>query len=670
MLRGKLMSLVTLLVALVVLVAGCQPETIVETVIITEEGETIVVTATPAPDGVDVQPVEGPVVGGPGDTYRIAVLSDMSTTNIWSAYDPDASIWNYAVYISKYPTAYSLTEHRWDFIPWLAVDFATELEEEGDFWVSTVPLAEGALWSDGTEITAEDWAWTAETVMALGLSGNWSSNGYDSAYLDRIEAVDAYTAKLYYHTKPGLARHEYGTLQAPILSRAFWADRVAPLLERMEGIADLDPDSDDYIAAQEEILQALYQLDGTGEPTGGPWNLSQWEPGAFSEISRHDAFFRRGTEVTEFAEGAYREVRPDGVEIVAHGDPTGEVETEYVEGPWFENTLFSVYNADAALLALDAGEVDFVLTPNGLSRGQVEQISQNPNISFVANPANGFRYLGFNFDVEPLNDPAIRQAIACQIDKQFLTQNLLQGAAIPVNTLVPESNTYWHNPDVPLYCDGMTTEERLVEATRILEEAGYTWDVAPTWNTDRGGSAEWGVGMRAPDGTPVPQLSLLAPSAGYDPLRATAGVYIEQWINQLGIPTTANLTNFNNILDTVFGSRDWDMYILGWGVTAYPSYICDFFTDAGWNETRYSYYAPEFQGMCDDFYAETDVELAREKGLAIQAHLSENLPYITLFTTPMYDAWRSDSVTFPFTELIDGLGAGYYGLKTHVQAVQ
>ena len=60
-----------------------------------------------------------------------------------------------------------------------------------------------------------------------------------------------------------------------------------------------------------------------------------------------------------------------------------------------------------------------------------------------------------------------------------------------------------------------------------------------------------------------PDLRLLAPSAGYDPLRATAGVYIEQWMNQLGIPVEAQLMNFNRILEikeksTSSATRDRD----------------------------------------------------------------------------------------------------------------
>jgi len=41
--------------------------------------------------------------------------------------------------------------------------------------VVTIPIKDTIKWSDGTPFTAKDVAWTAATVLKLGLiSGNWS----------------------------------------------------------------------------------------------------------------------------------------------------------------------------------------------------------------------------------------------------------------------------------------------------------------------------------------------------------------------------------------------------------------------------------------------------------------------------------------------------------------
>jgi ABC-type transport system substrate-binding protein len=662
-----------------VIVAACTTPTpevveVVKTVIVTEEvvveGETVVrevvVTATPLP----VEPTKDPNApkeSGKGDVVRMAILSDMTTMNFWSAYGPiNSSMWNYVVINPYYPTAYNTaTAHRWDYVPALASDMPSELEQEGDFWVSTVPLRDDAMWSDGNKITAHDWAWTADVALGLNLQGNWLN--YDPDYLDHIEAVDDFTAKLYYHTKPGMAVHEYGTLGAPWMSKAFWADKVDPLVARMEKEgADLDKESDEYLTLQNEIVQELETLDPTGEPSGGSWVFGQWEQGAFVENVRNTNYLDYMREVTEYVGGGYKEVQ-NGVEW-SSGDTSAEIQTQYTEGPWFDTALYTLYNTDAAILALDAGEVDFVITPNGLSQGQVAQLQPNPNISISQNAANGFRYLSFNFNVPALREKALRQASACMIDKQFLAQSVLQGSVIPVNTIVPEANAFWYNADVPLFCEGMSTQERMGEAVRILKEAGYTWDTEPYWREDRGGSVEWGVGLKGPDGQYLPTLRLLAPTAGYDPMRATAGVYIEQWMNQLGIPVEAELTNFNRILE-VRASGDWDMYILGWGLSSFPDYMCRFLQPgAGWNFGAYD--SLEFDAVCNQLLAETDRDAARELAFAGQEILAEDLPYIYLFTTPMFDAWNNSSVSYPFTDVLDGIGSGYYGLPDYVMAVQ
>ena len=682
--------LVLAVIALAALaLAACQPEVVEKEVVVTQVVEVpkeVVVTAIVEVEGeerivevtkvvveervIEVTPeavAEGPRVGGRGDVFRMAVLSDMTTLNYWSAYGPvNSSFWNYAVYGNNYPAPFGVTVHRWDYVPSVAADYATELEEEGDFWVSTVPFREDVYWSDGTQFTAEDWAWTANTSLAFNLQGNWSD--YNPDFLDRVEALDDYTAKIYYHTKPGLAVHQYGVLLKPAMNKTFWEPMVAPLLEQMAEIVDLDPESDEYLTRQAEIVQELETLDPTGEPTCGATVFTQWEEGAFAEVVADSYYFDQGKVITEYTNGAYKEVLDD--KEFSFGDTSGEVQVEYTDGPWYDNILFSIYSSDAAVLALDAGEVDFILTPNGISRGQAEQLANNSDISTAQNPANGFRYMAFNFRVPELQDPVLRQAIACMIDKEFLTQNLLQGAAIPVNTIIPEFNSYWYNPDVTTFCDGLSSQERLEEGTRMLREAGYTWDTEPSWNTERGGSAEWGVGLKTPDGVDFPAMELLAPSAGYDPLRATAGVYIEQWMNQLGVPVEANLTNFNNILTVKNDPEgDWDMFILGWGVGIIPDYACWFLQPgSGWNAGQYD--SEEFDVKCDEFFAATDREVARDIGFELQEILAVDLPYIYLFTTPMWDAWDNTKAIFPMTDIPDGIGSGSYGLQSFVMAVQ
>lgn len=117
-----------------------------------------------------------------------------------------------------WPTLYGLSDQRFDLLPFLAADFASDLEEEGDFYVSTVSLKDNYMWSDGTKVTAEDLAFTAQVINDFQLGGNWT---YWVNGVDRIEVVDELTAKIYYTSRPGLANHEYGVLQDVIAQKAY-----------------------------------------------------------------------------------------------------------------------------------------------------------------------------------------------------------------------------------------------------------------------------------------------------------------------------------------------------------------------------------------------------------------------------------------------------------------
>ena len=75
----------------------------------------------------------------------------MTTMNFWSAFGPiNSSFWNYVVSTTYNPSPYGITNHRWDYVPVIAEDYASPLEEEGDFWVSTVPFRDDVKWSDGS----------------------------------------------------------------------------------------------------------------------------------------------------------------------------------------------------------------------------------------------------------------------------------------------------------------------------------------------------------------------------------------------------------------------------------------------------------------------------------------------------------------------------------------
>ena len=691
MMEVELMSRITRwivacgLIALLIALLGCTREVeVVREVEVTRDVEVmrdveVVVTATPGPDSgrPEIQatvgaPIEPTLAPAPRPTaaspagrqdveyvYQLGISADLTTTNYWAYLGPDGTIWNQYVLGGGAATLYGYSAQRFDWVPSLAADFPTALLQEetvgGEtLWTTEVPLKQGVNWSDGNEITAEDFVFTAHTVIDLELSGNWPSI-VDQEFFHHAEAPDPHRLKIFFKQKPGLARWQFGIAFMPILSKAYWEPVVAEAKEAGEIV---------------DQQKALYAHVPENEPTAGGYGFNRWERGAFAEKARNPDYFFSDSMVTQYANGAYAESKPGAYEFTAYGEPGGEKALEYTVGPFADSTIYSIYGSqDATVLALKKGDIDFMLNPLGLSRGLQEQLQGEDGLTVIENPSDGMRYLGFNFRKAPMENKAFRQAVATLIDKEFITSTVLQGVAFPMYATVPAGNGAWYNPDVPLIGKDLSRGERIAQAVALLKGAGFTWETEPRVSEDGRFVEQQGEGLRMPNGEPMPEITVLAPSPGYDPLRSTFAIWIERWLNEVGIPLQADLTGFNLIVDKVFNRQEFDMWILGWGLSLYPDYLEAFFHSRhseleGHNAGGYN--NPEFDKLADDLLAETDVEAARQLVFEMQAFLADDLPYVPLFDTPLVEAYRSDRIEYPYTYSLGGLQDAA-GLTTLVQ---
>jgi ABC-type transport system substrate-binding protein len=677
----KAFSFLTILVIISMILAACaSPTPIIQTVTVKEvvkEVVTEIVEGTPQIKEVEkvvevvVTPTPEPATPAPvaaspfnrAEVVRFGILADLDGRNPFYLFDTTGqSYWNYVITNGFYPQLYTISDQRWDWVPQLADGLPGPIVQEGDFYVGTAKLKAGLKWSDGSPLTAADVAFTGNTALAFALAGNWVSY-YNPTVLDRVEAVDDLTIKYYFTVVPGLPIWQYGALQGPVISKAYWEPKVADLLAKALA---LDPTAADYLDKITPLQLELEAIPNDDDPTFGGVKFSKWESGAYAENVFNDQYPFLGTVEELYANGAYREYNETlGYDYTIYGEATGDKTLELTFGPYFNTFLFPLYSQDAAYLALQSGEVDMVLNPSGLTKGVREQLKDDPNVTIVRNAQNGFRYIEFN-QARPYfkgeQGMALRQAVACMIDHNLLATNVLQNEVTPVFTLVPEGLTYWYNKDVPIFCKDMTEAQRLNEAVRILKKAGFTWESEPSYTegSARDAGYTYGKGIKLPDGTAVPELDFQAPGPGYDPLRATIAVHIEQWLKALGIPVTMNYTPFNTIRANE-NSGEFDIIMLGWGLGSFPSYLCDFFTGAtgvGDGSDNIAYVSPKLNEQCTAFYSETDMEKARQIAYDLQVTLATELPYITLFTNPIYDA-VSTKLVYPYTKVFDGLQGLY-----------
>jgi len=717
-----LFVLVSVLIVTSMILAACAPQQVevVKTVVVTEIVEKAgatqvvekVITATPPPveekpaflkaDGMvpciplpamalshsEVAQTSAPVIaktankffGAPklaperqgGKVYKVGVFEDVTSLNYWQANGPDNTVWN-SYMLPKRLSLYTLADAIFTFVPWVAAEMPPPLTEENGKWVTTIKMREDVTWSDGTPLTAEDVAFTENAILKFAMPGGNFLDWADGSFLESVEAVDPYNVKFIYHTKPGLARHEEGALQAPILNKAYWEPIAAAAAAPIDALGE-SPAEDALLAAQQEAQTALQAHVPDGEPLAGAFVDPKWETGAFLQETKKRDYFATGITYKGWANGAYQDSTG-----FSTGTPEGDPVVDTEIGPFVDNVVYTVYGAqDAAILALRNGEVDFVINPLGLQRGLWESLKGDANLTTIANSVNGFRYLSFNNRRRPMNDCSFRQAVAVLIDKEFVTQTILQGAAFPFYTYVAEGNAFWYNPDVPKLGQGLSREERTNLAIAILEGAGYTWegDKKPSWSAEGGGQVVPAGGrLVMPDGVPVPDLIMPAPSPGYDPLRSTFAIWIETWLNEFGIPLKAQLAGFNVIVPVIFSEQNFDMYILGWSLDIFPTALRDFFSEEQAvldGNNAGGYINPDFEKLSAGLLTCETLESCKQIADQIQLMLATETPYVVLFDTGILEAFRSAAVEYPYTEALSGLQYGHQfgflgGLESQVR---
>ncbi len=688
----KLFIVVGLLVIASMALAACKPETVtvVETVVVEKEGETIVETVVVEVEA-EAPAEEVSAAGECCDAYRVALFEEPVSLNYWNYLGPGSSVWTQYVVAGQAPSLFTLSDVRFDFVPSLAKAIPEAVDNGDGTWTITVEMTEGAAWSDGEAITAEDVVFTHNACKDLKLTQNWPNQCSPNGVEVTAEAAGDYTVVYTFAEQPSLGTWQAGVALAPILPQHFWADAAATAYAFLDGVSapeaerpedceaeDADADACAAWAAYDEAYTnartTLYEGDATGAPSAGGYTTDKWEAGAFVQRTANEGYYFKGSEIVEYEDGTWMLIMPDGTEYQLYGNAEGEETLRYTSGPYSPNIIFSIYGSqDAAFLALANGEVDYVINPLGLSRGLREQAEKGEGIKTYTNADYGMYYLAFNMTKFPMSDYAFRQAMDIVIDKDFVVNSVLGGVVFPMYSTMPPGNGFWYNPDTPKPYVELTREERVNMAVQVLKDAGWSWTQDPAWSEDLQDTVP-GEGVLGPDGQEVPELTILGPGPAYDPLRATFNQWISEWARELGLPVQSELTGFNTILGPVFIDANYDMYILGWslGNVAFPSYFFDFWHSSQCTAETGNYNTPclkdeEYDALIEEFMSTGDLARAQELIYQAQVVLADRRPYITLFYKQTHDL-AHERVVFPYTESLGGIEF-QAGMQTDAQVL-
>ena len=226
-------------------------------------------------------------------------------------------------------------------------------------------------------------------------------------------------------------------------------------------------------------------------------------------------------------------------------------------------------------------------------------IEDDDQLQLLNRPAFNVGYIGFNQAVEPLDDPAVREAIALAVDRQEIVDGFYAGQGEVATQFMPPE-LFGYSEDVPTY------EFDPEGATQLLEDAGYDVPVQ--------------IDFAYP--TDVERPYMPDPQANFEAMVAD----LEDCCFEV---ETKSATWSPDYLDNVDNGR-YGLYLLGWtGDFGDPdNFIGTFFQT---EQPAWGFDNQEIFDALDEAEAETDeatrVEMYEEANSLIMEFLP-GLPYV------------------------------------------
>ena len=525
---------------------------------------------------------------------KIGLPEEPRTLNIWLASDTNSL----KVLSQIYQPLYKRDPDTLQLVPWLAEGEPVFDAETLSYTVRIKP----SKWSDGSEMTSEDVAFTARLINDFRIPryvSRWN-------FIKKIETPDKHTVR-FYLKKP----------KAIFLSRTL----TTSIVQKKEWIKIVET------ARSSEKPLTMLLNHKIEKPVGtGPFVLKEWRQGAYLFLQKNKYFFGTGRKISG-----------------------------RILGPHIDGIIFKIYGtSDAAILALKKGSIDMFWW--SIQAGYLEDLKRQKDIQIFSNEKSGFYYLGFNVRKPPFNDIHLRHAVATLIDKDFIITRILQGLGSKMSSIVPPGNRFWHCPDMPQYGEGLSQKERIKKAYEIMRKAGYTWQVPPV---NREGKVVNGKGIMVPNGQLMKKFAILTPPADYDPLRAMCGMIIQEWLGMLGIPAFAKPMAFGSLIQQVKGRHQFDSFILGYGrLDIDPDWMRNFFHSSndkarGWNMSGYN--NSDFDRIAEESANALDREKRQKLIWKMQKMILQDVPYIPLYNPNLIEAVRTDKFS-GWVETLGGIG--------------
>ena len=423
-------------------------------------------------------------------------------------------------------------------------DLAEKWDVSSDGRVYTFHLRPDAKFHDGRPVTAEDVRWSLERVADPA-----TQSPVVDQYLGDIVGVKGKLAGNA-STISGVRVIDDHTLEIAIdAAKAYFLAKLTYptgfVLDRanVEGTGD----------------QWLRQPNGTG-----PFRLAQYDIGETLRLSRNEHYHLGPPNLDE-------------VELILAGG----------------SAMLMYENDEIDLTVVRLADLDRILDPSEPLNAELLQAPSSFSVS----------YLGMNVDMPPLDDPKVRQALNLAIDKESISQAVLEGLSVPANTIIP--------PGFPSYSTDVQGYEYNPERARqLLAESRYGGDMDQ-----------------------FPPIILSIPGGFGAAVGLDLEVILQAWQDELGIRVDIEQTEWATFLQDLHARR-YQMFRVGWGADyPDPENFLDvlFYSDSENNQTNY--HNPEVDALLKQARVENDQATRFGMYNRIEQMILDDAPWVPLWNS-------------------------------------
>lgn len=291
-----------------------------------------------------------------------------------------------------------------------------ETSEDGLTW--TFHLREGLKWSDGTDLTANDFVYSWKRVCDPELAAPYAETvlgmveGYDAAIEGDLDAL-------------GVTAVDDLTFEVKLAKPCTYFGELA-------AFATLSPVQQATVEANGDA----WAVEASTFISNGPFYITEWVPGSHIITSKNPNYWNA-----------------DAIKL-------GSIKWNLIED---SNAAYSAYLNGDVLMIKDV---------------PTEEIpSLEGNEEFHVEPIVGTYYISYNTQVEPLNDANVRKALNLAIDREYVAGTLMQGTYTAAPNFMGPG---WKDTDGSDFYENANNGEPYMSVTAdiegalaALEEAGY-----------------------------------------------------------------------------------------------------------------------------------------------------------------------------------------------------